>query len=187
MLDVRMHGRRLSRRLLRALSALAGGELTAPCVAQPGPLPRRSASGVRDASLAGMTAEPAFPAQRIPTIRRVMSPQDSNVMGTVFGGAILSDIDLAAAIEAHKLHPDNVVTVAMDKVEFKRPIYVGDLVSLFTETVRVGRTSITVRVTVWAQRRLPPRDTVPVTEALVTMVAVDEGFRPVPVTGTTRT
>jgi acyl-CoA thioesterase YciA len=69
----------------------------------------------------------------------------------------------------------------MDKVEFHRPIFVGDLVSFFTERERVGRTSITVRVTVWAERRLPPRESVPVTEALVTMVAVDADHRAVPV------
>ena len=124
-----------------------------------------------------MSGEP----ERAPTIRRVTTPQDSNLMGTVFGGAILSELDLAAAIEAHKLHPGHVVTVAMDKVEFKRPVFVGDVISLFTEVVRVGRTSITVRVKVWAQRRHPPRDTVQVTEALVTMVAVDDSLKPVPI------
>ena len=128
-----------------------------------------------------MSAETSFPAERIPTIRRLTTPQDSNLMGTVFGGAILSEIDLAAAIEAHKLHPGHVVTVAMDKVEFKQPIFVGDLVSLYTDTVRVGRTSITVRVTVWAQRRVPPRAHVAVTEALVTMVAVNDKLEPEPV------
>ncbi|HZM00222.1 MAG TPA: hotdog domain-containing protein [Planctomycetota bacterium] len=122
-------------------------------------------------------AEPAYPDQRVPTLRVVMTPQEANLMGTVFGGAILSEIDLAAAIEAHHLHPGNVVTVAMDKVEFKRPIHIGDLVSFFTEVVRVGTTSITVRVTVWAERRKPPFETVPVTEALVTMVAVDDQHR----------
>ena len=132
-----------------------------------------------------MTDEPnaAPPAGRIPTIRRVMTPQDTNIMGTVFGGAILSEIDLAAAIEAHKVHPGNVVTVAMDKVEFKRPIFVGDLVSFYTERLRTGRTSVTVRVTVFAERRQAPHETVPVTEALVTMVAVDEQYRPVPLAG----
>ena len=124
-----------------------------------------------------MPAEPA----RAPTIRRVTTPQDSNLMGTVFGGAILSEIDLAAALEAHKLHPGNVVTVAMDKVEFKRPVFVGDVIALYTELVKVGRTSITVRVQVWAHRRRPPRETVQVTEALVTMVAVDDELKPVPV------
>jgi acyl-CoA thioesterase YciA len=130
-----------------------------------------------------MGADKHFPAQRIPTIRRLTTPQDANAMGFVFGGAILSEIDLAAAIEAHKLHPGPVVTVAMDKVEFKAPIFVGDLVSLYTDLLREGRTSITVRVVVWAQRRLPPRDHVVVTEATVTMVAVDEQLRPVPVRG----
>jgi acyl-CoA thioesterase YciA len=128
-----------------------------------------------------MPAEPAFPATRIPTIRRVTTPLDSNVMGTVFGGAMLSEIDHAAAMEAHKLHPGHVVTVAMDKVEFKRPVFVGDLISLYTDVVRIGNTSVTVRVQVWAQRRQPPRDTVQVTEALVTMVAVDDALKPVPV------
>ena len=132
------------------------------------------------ASLPRMKPE-TFPATRVPTIRRVMGPLDVNVMGTVFGGAILSEIDLSAAIEAHKLHPENVVTVAMDKVEFKQPIFVGDLVSLYTDTVRVGRTSITVRVTVWAQRRVPPREHVAVTEATVTMVAVNDKLEPEPV------
>src|SRR5690349_14330064 len=127
---------------------------------------------------AAMSADTQFPAERIPTIRRVTTPQDSNLMGTGFGGAILSEIDLAAAIEAHKLHPGNLVTVAMDKVEFKKPIFVGDLVSLYTDVVRVGRTSVTVRVTVWAQRRAPPRENVAVTAALVTMVAVDEALQP---------
>ena len=133
------------------------------------------------ASLPRMPAEPVFPAMRIPTIRRVTTPVDSNLMGTVFGGAILSEIDLAAAMEAHKLHAGHVVTVAMDKVEFKRPVFVGDLVSLYTDIERVGKTSVTVRVQVWAQRRQPPRDTVQVTEALVTMVAVDDALNPVPV------
>ena len=128
-----------------------------------------------------MPAEPVFPATRIPTIRRVTTPLDSNLMGTVFGGAILSEIDLAAGMEAHKLHPGHVVTVAMDKVEFHRPVFVGDLVSLYTDVERIGRTSVTVRVQVWAQRRKPPRDTVQVTEALVTMVAVDDALNPVPV------
>jgi acyl-CoA thioesterase YciA len=124
-------------------------------------------------------AEHVFPEQRMPTLRVVMTPQNANLMGTVFGGAILSEIDLAAAIEAHKLHQGHVVTVAMDKVEFKRPIHIGDLVSFYTDIERIGTTSVTVRVTVWAERRKPPFDRVPVTEALVTMVAVDEQHRKV--------
>jgi len=140
---------------------------------------RRGAAGAR--RLAASSEGAAGVALRMPTIRRVTTPQDTNLMGTVFGGAILSEIDLAAAIEAHKLHAGNVVTVAMDKVEFHRPIFVGDLVSLYTEVVRVGRSSVTVRVTVWAERRHPPFENVRVTEALVTMVAVDEAMEPTPI------
>ncbi len=123
------------------------------------------------------------PPDLVPTLRHVTTPQHANLMGTVFGGAILAEIDLAAAIEAHKVYPGNVVTVAMDKVVFKRPIFVGDLVSYYTERVAVGRTSVTVRVNVSAERRLPPRETVPVTEALVTMVAVDANLKKVRITG----
>ena len=122
-----------------------------------------------------------YPHEEVPAIRQVMMPRDTNAVGTIFGGVILSQIDLAAAIEAHKHHPEKVVTVSMDKVDFKAPVRVGDLVSFFTKTRRVGRTSITVHVGVWAQRRFGGGDHDYVTEAEVTMVAVDDNFRPVPV------
>jgi len=117
----------------------------------------------------------------IPSIRRVMMPRDTNAFGTIFGGVILSEIDLAAAVEAHKRHGGKLVTVAMDSVVFKAPVFVGDCVSFFTETERVGRTSITVRVMVWAERRFSHGEDVYVTEASVTMVAVDENGRKVPI------
>lgn len=123
----------------------------------------------------------AYPIDKVPSIRLVMMPRDTNALGTIFGGVILSEIDLAAAIEAHKSHPSRIVTVAMDKIEFKQPVHVGDLVSFFTETKRIGRTSITVHVSVWAQRRFGGGTFVHVTEADVTMVAVDDEFRPVPI------
>ncbi len=119
-----------------------------------------------------------FPADKVPSIRRLMMPRDTNALGSIFGGIILSEIDLAAAVEAHKSHPSRIVTVAMDKVEFKQPVQVGDLVSFYTETTRVGRTSITVHVSVWAQRRFGGGEFVHVTEADVTMVAVDEHGKP---------
>jgi acyl-CoA thioesterase YciA len=146
------------------------------------PKSRMSAKRAKSAGTDSMA--PTLPEACMPTLRRVTTPLDSNLMGTVFGGAILSEIDLAAAIEAHKLHPGNVVTVAMDKIEFQRPVFVGDLISLYTERLRVGRTSVTVKVIVWADRRLPPFETVPVTEAHVTMVAVDEAMRPIPLSRT---
>ncbi|MFT4542405.1 MAG: acyl-CoA thioesterase YciA [Planctomycetota bacterium] len=123
----------------------------------------------------------AYPIDRMPAIREVMMPRDTNAVGTIFGGVILSGIDLAAAIEAHHCHPGKIVTVAMDKIEFKAPVWVGDLVSFFTETLHVGRTSIRVGVQVWAQRRFGGGDHDFVTEAQVTMVAVDDDFKPVPI------
>ena len=123
----------------------------------------------------------AYPAERAPSIRQVMMPRDTNALGTIFGGVILAQVDLAAAIEAHKSHPGRIVTVSMDKVEFKQPVFVGDLVSFFTDTTRVGRTSITAHVSVWAQRRFGGGTFVHVTEADVTMVAVDDEFRPTPI------
>ena len=117
----------------------------------------------------------------IPAIRQVMMPRDTNAVGTIFGGVILAQIDLAAAIEAHKHHPGKVVTVSMDKIDFKAPVVVGDLVSFFTETEHIGRTSIRIHVAVWAQRRFGGGANEYVTEATVTMVAVDDEFRPVKV------
>jgi acyl-CoA thioesterase YciA len=116
-----------------------------------------------------------------PALRVTLLPRDTNRHGTIFGGVILSHIDLAAAVEAREscgLH--NFVTVAMDKVVFHEPVFVGDVVSFYTETVKVGRTSVTVRVLVEAKRP-ENRETVKVTEAEVVFVAVDENRRPVPV------
>ena len=125
-------------------------------------------------------SEASNPPSGDPAIRMVMMPRDTNAAGTIFGGVILSHLDLAAAIEAHKHHQGMVVTVAMNQVEFKQPVHVGDLVSFFTETVKVGRTSVQTRVCVWAQRRFGDGGHIPVTEAHVTMVAVDGDGHPTP-------
>ncbi len=122
-----------------------------------------------------------YPCDQMPAIRQVMMPRDTNAVGTIFGGVILSQIDLAAAIEASNVHPGRVVTVSMDKVDFKAPVRVGDLVSFFSEIAKTGRTSITVHVAVWAQRRFGGGAQEYVTEAEVTMVAVDDQFTPVPI------
>ncbi|MAF64915.1 MAG: acyl-CoA thioesterase [Planctomycetes bacterium] len=123
-------------------------------------------------------AAATLPEDEAPAIRAVMMPRDTNALGTIFGGVILSQIDLAAAVEAHRYWPGRVVTVAMDKVEFTQPVWVGDLVSLFTSTERLGRTSIQVKVRVWSQRHFGGGEAIAVTEALVTMVAVDEEMKP---------
>jgi acyl-CoA thioesterase YciA len=119
----------------------------------------------------------------IPAIRRVMMPRDTNAAGTIFGGVILSEIDLAAAVEAHNHHNGRIVTVAMDAVVFRAPVLVGDLVSFFTNTLSVGTTSVRVRVCVWSERRFADGEAVAVTEAEVTMVAVGEDGVKVPLDG----
>ena len=116
-----------------------------------------------------------------PTLRVTLMPRDTNRHGTIFGGIIMSHIDLAGAIEARKTcGPLNFVTVALDHVVFHKPVFLGDVVSFYTETLKVGRTSVTTRVIVEA-RRADSGETVRVTEADVVYVAVDEDWKPVPV------
>ena len=116
-----------------------------------------------------------------PAIRVVMMPRDANYLGTIFGGVILSSLDVAGAVEAHQHSDKKLVTAAMHEVKFIAPVFVGDLVSFYTETVKIGHTSITVRVTVEARRALAPHETVRVTQAEVVYVAIDEAGKPVPV------
>jgi acyl-CoA thioesterase YciA len=119
-----------------------------------------------------------------PAIRVILMPKDTNALGTIFGGIILSYIDQAGAVEAHRHAPGRLVTVAMREVVFHAPVFVGDLVSFYTETLRLGRTSITVKVTVEVERGSlgPATETgkVKVTEAEVVYVHVDRQNRPIP-------
>ena len=126
--------------------------------------------------------------ERIPAIKLLLLPKDTNAFGTIFGGVILSNIDLASAVEARKTAPHRYVTRAMHEVEFHEPVYLGDIVSFYTETVKVGRTSITVRVSVEAERwgsmqapRAGHGEQVKVTEAVVVLVAVNERGAAVPI------
>ncbi len=121
--------------------------------------------------------------ERIPAIKVLLLPKDTNPLGTIFGGVILSHIDLASAVEARKTARRRWVTKAMREVEFHEPVFLGDLVNFFTETVRVGHTSITVRVEVEAERWAGGHrgEHVKVTEAEVVLVAVDDSGRPVPI------
>ena len=114
-----------------------------------------------------------------PAIRIAMLPRDTNSQGTIFGGVILSYIDMAGAIEAHrKTGMDRFVTVAMREVIFHAPVFVGDLVSFYSETAKVGNTSITTRVMVEAMR-YDGHQRVRVTEAEVVYVAVDRAGKKV--------
>jgi acyl-CoA thioesterase YciA len=116
-----------------------------------------------------------------PAIRITLLPRDTNSRGTIFGGVILSYIDTAGAIHAHRTTKmERFVTVAMKEVIFHKPVFVGDLVSFYAETVRVGTTSITVRVIVEVER-LGKSERVRVTEAEVIYVAVDENNNKMPI------
>jgi acyl-CoA thioesterase YciA len=120
------------------------------------------------------------PATTEPAIRLVMLPRDTNGQGTIFGGVILSLIDQAAYVEATRQRHARYVTVAMREVEFRQPVYVGEVLSLYAETVRAGRTSITIQVRVRTWREPDAGKMVDVTDAEVVLVAVDQGGTPVP-------
>ncbi len=113
------------------------------------------------------------------TLRITMLPRDTNAHGTIFGGVILSHIDLAGGIAASRHAVRNFVTRAIREVEFIAPVYVGDVVSFYTSVLRQGTTSITVKVGVEAERAKAPRNRVKVTEAEVIYVAVDEAGKPI--------
>jgi acyl-CoA thioesterase YciA len=116
-----------------------------------------------------------------PAIRVLMMPRDTNAQGTIFGGVILSYIDQAGAIEARRQGSRLMLTVSMDKIVFHQPVFVGDLISFWTETLRIGRTSITVKVVCEAIRGTDPQKKVLVTEAQVVYVNVGEDKKPAPI------
>ena len=134
-----------------------------------------------------MTAEsresetPHQPRWQEPAIRVLMMPRDTNAHGTIFGGVILSYIDQAGAIEARRQGSRFMVTVSMDKVVFHEPVFVGDLVSFWTETLRIGNTSITVKVVFESLRAGEALRKVLVTEAQVVYVNLGEDRRPAPI------
>ena len=119
-------------------------------------------------------------AMREPTLRVVPMPSDANYTGDIFGGWIMSQVDIAGAIPAIDLAKGRVATVAVNSFVFKQPVMIGDVVSFYARVVRVGRTSITVDVEVYARRRALV-EVVKVTEATLTYVAVDDERRPRPV------
>lgn len=114
---------------------------------------------------------------RQPAIRVMLLPRDTNAAGTIFGGIIMSYIDLAGAVEAGKHTLNRIVTVAMDGVVFKHPVRVGELVSFYSSTVKVGKTSVRVHIDVEVDRK---GEIIHVTKADLTFVSVDSQGNPVP-------
>ena len=120
----------------------------------------------------------ALPQGKEPTLRVVPMPADENQSGDIFGGWIMSQVDIAGSIAAVRIARGRVATVAVNSFQFKQPVLVGDVVSFYAEVVRVGRTSITVNVEVYAQRRPEREEVVKVTEATLTFVAIDDNRQP---------
>jgi acyl-CoA thioesterase YciA len=120
----------------------------------------------------------ALPAGKEPTIRVIPMPADSNHTGDIFGGWIMAQVDLAGAVPAMRVARGRVATIAVNSFVFKQPVFIGDIVSFYAEVVRVGRTSITVSVEVYAQHRSAADAGVKVTEAVLTYVAVDDERKP---------
>ena len=121
----------------------------------------------------------ALPSDREPVLRIVPMPADTNAHGTIFGGWVMAQVDIAGSIPAWERAQGPVVTVAVNSFVFKEPVFVGDIVSFYARVLKVGRTSITVDVEVFANRgRTGTKQVVKVTEAQLTYVAVDERRQP---------
>ncbi len=119
-----------------------------------------------------------LPKDKIPTIRIAAMPKDTNSAGSIFGGWIMSQIDIAAAIPALERAQGRVATVAVNSMKFHEPVFVGDVVSCYADIIKTGSTSITIKVEVYAERNPAKKEIVKVTEAELTFVALDENRRP---------
>jgi acyl-CoA thioesterase YciA len=120
----------------------------------------------------------ALPADQMPVLRVMPMPADANVHGDVFGGWIMAQVDIAGSLPAVRRANGRVATIAVNSFVFKQPVFVGDLLSFYAEVVRVGTTSITVHVEVYAERNRLNAEIVKVTDATLTYVATDEFRKP---------
>jgi len=120
----------------------------------------------------------SLPQDREPTIRVLAMPTDTNAAGDIFGGWIMSQVDIAGSITAFRRARGRVVTVAVNSFEFHQPVFVGDLISCYGHVIRIGRTSLSVKVEVYAERDRQQEECIKVTEAVLTFVAVDEQRKP---------
>ncbi len=119
-----------------------------------------------------------LPKGKIPALRVVPMPADSNQNGDIFGGWIMAQVDVAGGTVAGRVARGRVATVSVNSFVFKQPVQIGDILSLYADVVRIGKTSITVNVEVYAERGRPAAKIVKVTEAALTYVAIDAKGRP---------
>ena len=125
-----------------------------------------------------------LPEGRVPALRVMPMPADANQNGDIFGGWIMAQVDIAGGTVAGRMARGRVATVAVKEFVFKQPVQIGDLLSFYVDLVRIGRSSITVTVEVYAERRPEAPRVVKVTEATLTYVAIDRDGRPRPVPST---
>jgi acyl-CoA thioesterase YciA len=125
--------------------------------------------------------ETTLPKGKAPMLRVVPMPADSNHNGDIFGGWIMSQVDVAGGVLAGRIARGRVATVAVNSFVFKHPVQIGDLLSLYSEVVRIGNTSVTISVEVYAERSPQDIKVVKVTEATLTYVAIDKNGRPRPI------
>lgn len=135
-----------------------------------------------------MSVADRLPVDRQPAIRIMTMPADTNPAGAIFGGWLMSHVDVAGSVEALRVARGAVATVAVNAFQFRHPVLVGDLVSFYANVVKIGQTSVTVEVEVYAERNPQDPECVKVTEATLTYVALgpDNRPRPVPRAGTDR-
>lgn len=119
-----------------------------------------------------------LPEGKEPVLRVLPMPADANHHGDIFGGWIMAQVDIAGGVLAARHARGRVATVAVNSFQFKQPVQIGDLLSFYAEIVRVGNTSITINVEVYAQRNPEEIEVVKVTEATLTYVATDKDRRP---------
>jgi acyl-CoA thioesterase YciA len=119
-----------------------------------------------------------LPEGKMPPMRVMPAPADANVYGDVFGGWIMSQVDIAGSLPATRRANGRVATIAVNSFLFKNPVFVGDLLSIYADIVKVGNTSITVYVEVYAERNRLQTDVVKVTEATLTYVATGPDRKP---------
>ncbi|MCZ6803318.1 MAG: acyl-CoA thioesterase [Proteobacteria bacterium] len=119
-----------------------------------------------------------LPADKQPAIRVAAMPKDTNADGSIFGGWIMSQVDIAGSIPALERAKGRITTVAVNSFEFREPVFVGDLISCYADIIKTGHTSITIKVEVYAERKPACKETVKVTEAELTYVALDKNGKP---------
>ena len=123
----------------------------------------------------------ALPRGKIPALRVVPMPADSNQNGDIFGGWIMAQVDVAGGTVASRIARGRVATVSVNSFVFKQPVQIGDVLSFYAELQRIGNTSVTIKVEVYAERGRTDTKVVKVTEAALTYVAIDPNGKPRPI------